>query len=154
MQPTGTGGADNRFQQTTEPARPLWPSIRRGMLGRCPACGSGKLFRSFVKPVDACAACGERMDHHRADDFPPYIVVMIMGHLVLAGYMSTDLILPLNSWQHLAIWVPITILGSVLLMQPVKGGVIGLQWANRMHGFGGSDDTPADPLPATLDRHA
>ncbi len=70
--------------------------------------GSGKLFRSYVKAVDACAACGERMDHQRADDFPPYIVVTIVGHLVLGGYTMTDLILPLTTWQHLAIWTPIT----------------------------------------------
>lgn len=85
-------------------------SMKRGFLGRCPACGSGKLFRSYLKSVETCAACGERMDHHRADDFPPYIVVTIVGHLVLAGYMATDLILPLNSWQHLAIWAPITVI--------------------------------------------
>jgi hypothetical protein len=27
-------------------------------------------------------------------------------------------------------------------MQPLKGAVIGFQWANRMHGFGGEDDMP------------
>lgn len=50
--------------------RPVGRSIKRGFLGSCPACGSGRLFRSFIKSVDACSACGERMDHHRADDFP------------------------------------------------------------------------------------
>ena len=63
-----------------------------------------------LQVVPTCAACGERMDHHRADDFPPYIVVTIVGHLVLAGYMMTDLILPLTTWQHLAIWAPITVI--------------------------------------------
>ena len=50
---------------------------------------------------------------------------------------------------HLAIWMPITIFGSLALMQPVKGGVIGLQWALRMHGFGGHEDEPQDVLPLT-----
>jgi hypothetical protein len=27
-------------------------------------------------------------------------------------------------------------------MQPLKGAVIGFQWANYMHGFGGDDDMP------------
>jgi uncharacterized protein (DUF983 family) len=134
------GGAENR-------ERPVGRSIKRGLFGRCPACGDGRLFRAFVKSVDACSACGERMDHHRADDFPPYIVVTIVGHLVLAGYMMTDLVLPLDTWQHLAIWAPVTLASSVALMQPVKGAVIGLQWALKMHGFSGNEDEPEDILP-------
>ena len=138
-----------RYQQTDPAERPVARSIKRGMLNRCPACGQGKLFGAFLKSVDACSACGERMDHHRADDFPPYIVVTIMGHLVLGGFMMTEMLLTLSSWGHLAIWVPITIIGSLALMQPVKGGVIGLQWALRMHGFGGHEDAPEDKLPAS-----
>ncbi|OAP40434.1 hypothetical protein AU381_00530 [Sinorhizobium glycinis] len=127
--------------------RPVGRSMKRGFLGKCPACGQGRLFRGFVKSVDACAACGERMDHHRADDFPPYIVVTIVGHLVLGGYMMTDLVLPLSTWQHLAVWAPVTLVSALVLMQPVKGAVIGLQWALKMHGFGGHEDRPEDILP-------
>lgn len=122
-------------------------AMKRGFLGKCPACGQGRLFRGFVKSVDACAACGERMDHHRADDFPPYIVVTIVGHVVLGGYMMTDLVLPLSTWQHLALWAPVTLVSALALMQPVKGAVIGLQWALKMHGFGGHEDLPEDILP-------
>ncbi|NRP73383.1 hypothetical protein ILFOPFJJ_04286 [Ensifer psoraleae] len=128
--------------------RPVMRSIKRGFLSRCPACGEARLFRAFIKSVDACAVCGERMDHHRADDFPPYIVVTIVGHLVLGGYMMTDLVLPLSTWQHLAIWAPVTVASSLALLQPVKGAVIGLQWAVKMHGFGGKEDAPEDVLPA------
>ncbi|OLP55455.1 hypothetical protein BJF92_23225 [Rhizobium rhizosphaerae] len=127
--------------------RPVVPAMMRGFKGRCPACGEGRLFGAFLKPVDHCSDCGEAIHHHRADDFPPYIVVTIMGHVVIAGYMATDVLLPLTSWQHLAIWAPVTLIGSLALMQPVKGAVIGLQWALRMHGFGGHPDRPEDVLP-------
>jgi uncharacterized protein (DUF983 family) len=122
-------------------------ATRRGFLGRCPACGRGRLFGCFLKVADRCGACGTEFHHHRADDFPPYIVVTIVGHAVLGGYMMTDLVLPLTTWQHLAIWAPVTLASSLALMQPVKGAVIGLQWALRMHGFGGHDDLPEDVLP-------
>lgn len=147
MQATFRQNASGSGQSRAE-ERPLGRAIRRGMLNRCPACGQGRLFRSFLKPVDACTVCGEEMLHHRADDLPPYLVITIVGHLVLAGYMATDLILPFSTWMHLAIWVPVTIISAVCLMQPVKGGVIGLQWALRMHGFGGHADKPADDLPS------
>jgi uncharacterized protein (DUF983 family) len=112
--------------------RPLGRSIMRGMANRCPACGSGRLFRAWLKPVDACAACGEEMD-----DLPPYISIVIIGHIAVGGFMMTDMVLNIPMWAHFAIWVPITILAALLTLQPIKGGVIGLQWALRMHGFDG-----------------
>lgn len=128
--------------------RPVGRSIRRGLFNRCPNCGEGRMFGRFLKVNDTCSVCGAELHHHRADDFPPYIVVTIVGHLVLGGFMMTEMLVTLSNWQHLAIWVPITIAGSIALMQPVKGGVVGLQWALRMHGFGGHEDRPEDELPS------
>ncbi len=48
--------------------------------GRCPACGEGRLFRAFVKVADRCNACGEDLHHHRADDFPAYLTIFMVGH--------------------------------------------------------------------------
>jgi uncharacterized protein (DUF983 family) len=114
------------------------------MLNQCPNCGTGRLFRGFLKPVDQCAACGEELFHQRSDDLPPYLVILVVGHVVVGGYMIADAIHHLPVWEHLAIWVPITIATALLTIQPIKGGVIGLQWALRMHGFGGHDDKPVD----------
>lgn len=125
-----------------ESERPLGRSIKRGLLCRCPNCGTGKLFRAFLKPVDHCAVCGEDMSHQRADDLPAYLVILILGHVLLGGFMMTDLVYPASAWFHLAIWTPIGIATALATIQPVKGSVIGLQWALRMHGFGGDDDEP------------
>ena len=35
-----------------------------------------------------------------------------------------------------------TLLASLALLQPVKGSVVGLQWAFRMHGFGDEEPEP------------
>ncbi len=133
-----------------EERRPLWRSIRRGLLNTCPACGSSRLFKSFLKPVDVCAACNTDFTAQRADDLPPYLVIVVVGHVLLTAYMLTDDILPQALWVQFLIWVPLTILFSVAIIQPIKGGVIGLQWALRMHGFGGID--PNDPKEEPEDR--
>ncbi len=120
--------------------RPVMPSMKRGFRGKCPHCGNGKLFRAFVKPVDNCSVCGEDYTPQRADDLPAYIVVSIVGHIVVGGFMATEMLTNWPSWLHLALWIPVTIIMSLALLQPVKGAIIGLQWANYMHGFGGEDD--------------
>ncbi|KQT48837.1 hypothetical protein ASG43_08310 [Aureimonas sp. Leaf454] len=118
------------------PARSVWQAIQRGFRCRCPNCGEGKLFAGYLQSVDACAVCGEEFTHHRADDLPPYLTVFIVGHIVVALFMASEEMVDLSMWAHLAIWVPTTLLLSLVLLRPLKGATIGLQWAIRMHGFG------------------
>jgi uncharacterized protein (DUF983 family) len=120
--------------------RPLWQAMKFGFFGRCPHCGEGKLFRAFVKPVDKCAVCGEELYHHRADDLPAYLVIVVVGHIVVGGFMAVEMATYWPMWLHLFVWIPLTIVLALALLQPIKGAVIGLQWANYMHGFGGETD--------------
>ena len=124
----------------TRPVRPLWQAMWRGFRGRCPHCGEGKLFRAFVKPVDACAVCGEEYHHQRADDLPAYLTIFVVGHIVVGAFMGVEAAVDLPLWAHMVIWGPLTFLLALALLQPLKGATIGLQWAYYMHGFGGEDD--------------
>ena len=126
--------------QSGRVARPLWSAMKRGLLGRCPHCGEGKLFRAFVKPVDKCAVCGEELYHHRADDLPAYLVIVLVGHVVVGGFMAVEMTTFWPMWLHLVVWLPLTIIMALALLQPIKGAVVGLQWALYMHGFGGEKD--------------
>ena len=120
--------------------RPLWRSLGRGFVGRCPNCGEGRLFRAWLKPVDHCANCHEDYRGQRADDLPPYLTIFVVGHVVVAGFMAGEMAFELTAWQHLAIWAPVTLAMSLALMRPFKGATIGLQWALRMAGFDGEDE--------------
>ena len=128
---------------TIETARPASsdevkaiPAMKRGFLGHCPACDKGRLFGRFLKVVDRCEACGTEFHHHRADDLPPYIVITIVGHLVGYGILMTETKLEMPMWVHLATWPALTLILCLALLQPVKGAVVGLQYALGMHGFG------------------
>jgi uncharacterized protein (DUF983 family) len=126
--------------QSLRPARPLWTAMRRGFLGRCPNCGEGRLFASYVKTVTACGHCGEEIHHHRADDLPAYLVVLIVGHIIVGAFLGIEATSTLSLGAHLAIWVPLTVVSAVALLRPVKGVIVGLQWAFYMHGFGEHED--------------
>lgn len=119
----------------TELSRDTGLSMWRGLLGRCPNCGKGHLFRAYLKVCDSCPVCGEALHHQRADDAPPYFVMMIVGHIIVASVLAVEMAYAPPLWLHAAIWIPLTIILSLVLLPRVKGAIIGLQWAARMHGF-------------------
>ena len=125
--------------QTTETNsgdRPTKQAMLRAAAGRCPNCGEGKIFSSYLKVNDHCPNCGEALHHQRADDGPAYLTILIVSHIAA----------PMLLWIFIA-WRPSTvslllgfgigtIVASLLLLPRIKGAMIGLQWARRMHGFG------------------
>jgi uncharacterized protein (DUF983 family) len=115
--------------------RDLWSAMKRGFRGRCPRCGEGKLFRAFLKVDDHCSACGLDFTPHRADDLPAYLVIVIVGHIVVPIALSIETNFSPAVWLQMAIYLPLTFVMSLALLQPVKGAVVGFQWAMRMHGF-------------------
>lgn len=124
-----------------EDKRDVGQAMLRGAKGRCPSCGEGKLFYKYLKVTPTCPVCHEELSHHRADDAPPYVVITIVGHIVLFGIMYVEASMENFSYlTHLLIWPPIALAMSLALLPPIKGALIGLQWALRMHGFGGAPD--------------
>jgi uncharacterized protein (DUF983 family) len=110
-------------------------ALRRGLFGLCPACGEGRLFRAFLKVTDRCAACEEELHHHRADDFPAYVVILLAGHIIVPLVLALETEVAPPVWVHLAIWLPVTLGMTLGLLQPVKGAIVALQWKLGMHGF-------------------
>jgi uncharacterized protein (DUF983 family) len=120
--------SDNQPVSLTEA---LW----RGFKSRCPSCGEGRLFGRFLKVTDHCPACGEVMSHHRADDFPAYLVIIIVGHVLVPAALIVEVAYSPPLWVHSLLWLPLTAILAVALLQPVKGAVVGMQWQMGMHGF-------------------
>ncbi len=109
--------------------------VIRGLLGRCPNCGKGRVFRAFLKVNDCCPSCGEELFHHRADDFPAYIVIVIVGHIVVALTLLVESAYSPPLWVHALIWLPLTAGMALALIQPIKGAVVAFQWQHGMEGF-------------------
>ena len=119
----------------TTPDRSAKTALLRGLRGRCPNCGKGHMFRSFLKVADNCEICGEEFFHHRADDFPAYLVIVLVGHIVVPAMLHVEMAYAPPYWVHAAIWPTLTLFLSLALIQPIKGAVVALQWSMGMHGF-------------------
>lgn len=136
--------------EATLPKRNVWRAMFRGLRARCPNCGKGKMFNAFLKVAPQCTVCGEDLSHQRADDAPPYFVIFITGHVVVPLSLSIEFNYAPPYWLHLVLWLPLTLGMALGLLTPVKGAVVGLQWAFRMHGFGGNEDDDLVVAPVTI----
>lgn len=119
--------------------RPLWQALTRGAACRCPNCGKGQLFQGLLKVRPACGKCGEELIHHRADDFPPYVTMVLVGHVIVFAMLHLEMTVGPDPLIYL--WfVPAAVVLALALLRPVKGAIVALQWALRMHGFGDDPD--------------
>ena len=115
--------------------RPLRPALFKGWRGRCPQCGGGSLYDSYLKVSDHCDICGEAFHHHRADDAPAWLTIILIGHLIAPIMLASFEFLTLPTWSHAVIWPALALTGAIILLPRVKGMIIAFQWAHRMHGF-------------------
>ena len=130
---------------SAETAAGATSALWRGVRGRCPRCGHGRLFCAFLKVDDHCSVCSLDFTGHRADDLPAHLVIVIVGHVLVPvilwvqGRLCT--VASVSAW-HLPSDCG---LGLDSSLRPVKGAVVALQWSFRMHGFGAhpSDESQA-----------
>ena len=125
-------------QTRTLDDRSLPQALLRGAMCRCPHCGQGKMFRAYLKTADRCDVCGEELSHHRADDFPPYIAITIVGHIIIFLMLHLDMTYHVQPITYVMTMIPLAIVLPLAMLPSIKGAIVGLQWANRMYGFGPS----------------
>ena len=116
--------------------RNLGVALRRGFAGRCPHCGEGAIFRSYLGLNRRCPACGEDLSAERADDAPAFVTLFLACFIGGAGALLSDDLwpqLPLAASAFL--WLAVTALIALLILPRIKGAVVAWEWALRMHGF-------------------
>lgn len=115
--------------------RPLWPALIKGWRRRCPCCGAGPLLSGYLAVRDNCTVCRAELHHHRADDGPAYLTILIVGHL-----MAPLLLIAFEQFRPeplvlFTIFAIGTVALSLYLLPRLKGAMIAFQWARQMHGF-------------------
>lgn len=121
--------------QDTTQERPRLPAMLRGWRRKCPNCGAGPLLYGYLKVHDHCTVCEQEFQHHRADDGPAYLTILIVGHLmapmlhvVFVQFRPEPIVL-------FTIFAVGTVGLSLYLLPRLKGALIGFQWAKEMGGF-------------------
>jgi uncharacterized protein (DUF983 family) len=124
-------------------------ALLRGLRGRCPRCGAAALFRRWLKPVDTCPHCAQDWSVQQADDFPAYIGIFLVGHLLAPVVITMIGTFAMSAWLVLAIILPLAVAMLLAMLGPVKGAVIGFLWWYGIGAFVKERRAPA-PLPEDL----
>lgn len=129
--------SDNAIQQPIK--RPAVRSVKsamfRGFLCKCPSCGKGSIYNGLLSIRAVCEVCAEDLSHQKADDFPAYLNVLIVGHIVVGFAMAMMRYKFFDIWTITFLTAFVCIVTSIVMMRPLKGLVVGSQWALGMHGF-------------------
>ena len=106
-------------------------AIVAGVRGRCPRCGQGKMFASYLKLADRCAACGEDFRAADAGDGPAVFVILIVGAIIAPLLIILQFATPLPDWAALMITMLAAIGLCLALLPPFKGVLFALQWKHK-----------------------
>jgi uncharacterized protein (DUF983 family) len=123
---------DRSVETNPWPQPPMTTAIGRGMLGRCPACGKSHLFNGFLRLVTECRNCAAPLGLARADDAPPYLTILVTGHVVIPLMFMVDRMSDLSTWTMSAIFLPLTFFMALGLLRPIKGGTVGVMLTLNM----------------------
>lgn len=107
---------------------PMLTMIGRGVTNRCPVCGQGRVFRGYLTVVPECGHCGAELGRVRADDAPPYFTIFVVGHIVVPLLMWVDAKYEPSVMTLSLIFLPLTLVLSLLFIRPIKGGTLGLMY--------------------------
>lgn len=124
--------------------RPLGQALLRGWGNRCPACNARRAMRQgYLGVRPACPSCAEAFHHHRADDGPAYLTILIVGHLMAPLLLWVFTAYRPDPWVLAGGFSLGTVALSLYLLPRIKTAMVALQWSRRMHGFGGADPAEA-----------
>ncbi|MEH3158462.1 MAG: DUF983 domain-containing protein [Sphingomonas taxi] len=105
--------------------------LRCGWKGLCPRCGRGRMFRSWLKVVDRCEACGLDYRFAAPDDGPAFFSLCIVALPLIAFVVWVQVAFDPPAWVHLITSVPFMALGTLLPLRPLKGWLVASQFVNR-----------------------
>ncbi|MBI2714997.1 MAG: DUF983 domain-containing protein [Rhizobiales bacterium] len=115
----------------TDHTPPTALPIGRGLRGRCPRCGEGRLFQGFLTLRPACERCGLDYGFADAGDGPAVFVILIGGAIVVFAALMTEVVYQPPYWLHAVLWLPLILLVTLAPLRLLKGLLIALQYHHK-----------------------
>ena len=105
--------------------------LLRSLSKKCPQCGKGKIFYSYLKLYDHCNYCSEEFSGFRTDDFGPWLTIILAGHIIVPLVLYVEQNYAPELWLQAIVWIPLTII-TVLFILPISKSIcLGILWKQR-----------------------
>jgi uncharacterized protein (DUF983 family) len=98
----------------------------------CPRCGEGPVFTGFLTVRSRCESCGLDLTFAQVTEGPAVFIIFIVGFIVIAAAALTEVAFHPHPMLHLALWIPATIVLSLVLLRPFKATMIALNYRNMV----------------------
>jgi len=125
----------DRVLSQADPASGVSPRkvsvLRAVLLARCPSCGRGALFNGLLKVAPRCKVCGFDNSVFDPGDGPAVFAILIVGAIVAGGALFVEFTYQPPLWLHAAIWIPATVILSLLLLRLLKSALLVLQFKHQ-----------------------
>ncbi len=105
--------------------------VMRGLAGRCPRCGKGRLFEGFLTLRPRCESCGLDFSFADAADGPAFFVMFFSGFIVAGSALAVEALYSPPFWVHAVLWIPLILITTLVPLRPVKGLLIALQYHHK-----------------------
>lgn len=107
--------------------------VLAGLACRCPRCGKGKLFSGYLSLAEKCGACDLDFSFADSGDGPAVFVIFLVAPLVIVLALIVGSLWTIQPWMHLVIWLPTTVVLSLIVLPLFKGVLINLQYRHDAH---------------------
>ncbi len=104
--------------------------IKAGLGCRCPQCGKGDVFASYLGLAESCSLCGADFSKADSGDGPAFFVMFLVGIIVTPLVLLVQVVFDPPYWVHLLVWGPVIFGLSIWLLRPFKSLLFALQWKN------------------------
>ena len=109
----------------------LPPPLRSGISGCCPRCGAPTLFKSFLAFADRCRRCDLDFTQFNVGDGPVVFLTLGIGTIITILAVLVELAFQPGFLVHALLWIPLSLMLTILTLRVAKGWLIALEFRNR-----------------------
>jgi len=106
-------------------------SLSLGLKRRCPRCGQGKLYKSFLTVADKCTACDLDFSEMDSGDGPAVFIIMIAGFIIVGLVLYVEVTYQPAYWVHAVLWLPLSLILPLVLLPVFKAWLIAQQFRHK-----------------------
>ena len=100
--------------------KPILYILKTLILGLCPSCLKASIFHKIIILKKDCHICSEDFSKYNLGDADNFFVILVVGIIIMVGLVFTEIHYQPSLSLQMIIWIPATIILSILFTRPIK----------------------------------